>query len=543
MDIQELFTKINSFFSNLFKNQYFIYFLTILSFFLCLFWYLERMDNAYYTSDDILDYIIEPYQFLHGRIISETISVCLIKEIPDLLGININDFAIFTKGIFTGITVLFSSFLLTNTLGKNMPKNLYFPLTFVFISFFLYFLIIKNGDALLTVFAFFIAYIFPLPIFIFHWNKIANLYISEEKATKKDYIILLLTSLFLAQANEMMLITNILLFGFIAFETIVKWIKKEKGSYCWSFAPLFLMIIVGFLIHHLQGSKDMQTIYIQFDNSLLSFEKFWFYFQHCMTKLIENNIFFFTTIAFSSFIVFMIKNEIKAKKIFRIICYTIGSLFVFFIALYFLNDSCHYADSLRDNLPSWWFLYFSLLAQLEIILFLIALFLFQIILSKTEKKKFFNILMIFFVLLSFTFVKKNERYFKDNYYKKTNLVHLYKMDKIALHSLKTQPYIYVIAEKMDNYYTIEKDNETMPYDLKTQNYNNKVYFLTHDGQKKLPYLEYLEEVYGVKANKKIIFDTEKNLIKKFQKDGLTFSKSELEEPNFEELENIYKEEK
>ena len=44
----------------------------------------------------------------------------------------------------------------------------------------------------------------------------------------------------------------------------------------------------------------------------------------------------------------------------------------------------------------------------------------------------------------------------------------------------------------------------MPMDLKTKKYQNKIYYLTEDGQKRLPYIEYLEEVYGIVNRDKVL---------------------------------------
>lgn len=539
MDLKKIQGKLFSFFDKLFHNKYLILVLTIIAFCICLNWFLGKMEYAYYTCDDILDFIIDPYNFWHGRIISETIIVAIIKEIPNLLRININDFTFFSKGFFPGGILLLTSFLFVNALYKNIKKNLLYPFVFAFLFFLIYFILIRNGEPLLSILAFFIAYVFPIPILIFHWNKISNLYISEEKITKKDYFILFATCSFLSQANEMMMTVNILLLGFIAFETIVKGIKKEKNNYGWSLSIFLYSFLLSIFLHNLPGSREMQKLYNEFDFSLFSIENFKFYFINCIDKICCDNTIFLSSVVISILIIAFSKEQIKKWKILRIAGYTLTASILFFIALYFLNDSCHYADSIKDNIPSWWFLYFSLLAQWEIILMLIIIFLFKHILLLKKGKIFVSILASFICFFSGNLLKEKSHLLEYNLYSEQNLVNLYKMDKFALYTLETKKYIYIPAEYMHTYYTISKDNETMPLDIVTNNYKNKKYYLSNDKNKKLPYLTYLEEVYGVEADKKIIFDTEKNLIKKFKKDGLTFSKSELEEPDFEELEETY----
>ena len=533
--------KINSFFNILFNNKYFSIILTLITIIICTYWFSQKTRFAYYSFYDILDYILYPYSFSHGRILSELIAVFFIKELPLLLGININDFTFFSKGIIPTINQIAIALLLANTLFRTKKVNLLYPFAFIFCFFNSFFIIRYNHNIFFEVFAFFVAYIFPLPFFIVFWNKISTLYINKEMAIKKDYTFLFLITLFLMQANEMMLISNILILGFIVIEYLFKkFYKKEKSNYIWS-VPLFLYsICIGLFIHSTDGSRQTQAIYNHFDTELLSISNFLSYLKHFIIEIYGDNIIFLTTIALSLLIIFSEKNKTNAKKILNIVLYTITSFSLFFIGMYFAGDSCHYANAIEDNIPSWWFLYFSLQVQWEIILLLIIVFLFGVIISLKEKRLHFIILVILFFTAVFTVMKEKQYIFIEDFYLRKNLQNLYKMDKMALFAVKNKKYIVLPAEYMENYYTMEEGIEVMPIELKRKTYKtNKIYFYDEIEKKsKWPYLKYLEEVYDVKVKKGMIFMPEEMAIENFYKQKGSFTAEEIKNPEFEELEEI-----
>lgn len=537
MDLKQLGSNIISFINKLLKNKYCIILFSIFAIGFCIFWFYEKTQYNYYLDDEILDFIIGEQRFYHGRIISETLCVFLIKKIPDLLGININDFSFISKGILPTLTLTTISFLLSNILFNQKKKNILYPFCFFYLFFLIYFITITSSEQFCRNLAFFIAYIFPIIFFILFWTKIVTLYINEKKATKKDLALLILYTIFLTQANELMLFVCFFILLAICIEFFIQKYKfKNSCNYEWSFFSIIILIQVAILIHNLDGSLEMQSLYNQFNESLLSFENFLFYLKHCIIEIIGEHLIFLTIIILSLFVLSTTKKEPQIKKLTNIIFYTIGSLLLFFISLYFLGPSCHYANIFEDNIPSWWFLYCSLQVQWEYILLVIITLLFNLISSHQEKKEQLIILAILLIVITFNIFKNDTFHLNQKFYNINEQQKLYKLDKMALNAISRNENMVLPADYFPLFYTIQKDNDVMPYDIITGKYKNKIYFYNTDTKHKLPYIQYLEEVYDVNVKKGIIFTTEEKAINNYKEKGGRFKIKELREIDFTEME-------
>ena len=304
---------------NILKNKNFInasYYIVIIIAFLFL---LYKMRYAIVIYDDVIDLILYKFKFYHGRFLTEILAALFVNWIPSLLGINIQNFALISENIIKSLTIVFFTIVINKGFFIwKKSDTIYKPLLFIFSFLTLYFFIIGTaGSILLHTLQFFFGYILPLPFFIITWYKLSDYYINNKELTPTDTKILILLSLFIAQANELVCIILFIILSIIIIEKIIKeYIFKIKENNKWVIYSFISLILMSDITYTSAGFIEILNKYKTTEILSFSFQGLTQYLHIFLDKIVLGNILIIISIISAMYIILKNKeNNIQNKKV------------------------------------------------------------------------------------------------------------------------------------------------------------------------------------------------------------------------------------
>ena len=274
----------------------------------------------------------------------------------------------------------------------------------------LYFFIIGTaGSILLHTLQFFFGYILPLPFFIITWYKLSDYYINNKELTPTDTKILILLSLFIAQANELVCIILFIILSIIIIEKIIKeYIFKIKENNKWVIYSFISLILMSDITYTSAGFIEILNKYKTTEILSFSFQGLTQYLHIFLDKIVLGNILIIISIISAMYIILKNKeNNIQNKKVFLFLSYSFLSIFLFLFSLFFIGETCNYAYGNTENYRPYWLLYKPILFSSKILLYTFVIYLFGYMLNNYEHIKIKKIILIFFLIGNFLYLKNS----------------------------------------------------------------------------------------------------------------------------------------
>lgn len=525
---------------NIIRNKIFnnlVYLLPIIIAFIFL---MYKLRYAVVIYDDVLDLVINEFKFYHGRFLAEFIALVFVRGIPSLLNINIQDFAFISENILKSTILVF--FTMTVTSGffiwkkrENIYKACLFTLSFLAI--YIYLMHIANALLLHTL-QFFLGYILPLPLFIILWYKLASYYIENKILTSTDSKILILLALFIAQANELVCIVLFLILAIIGIEKLIKKYRyKIEENNKWVIFPFVALVLMSELVYSYPGFIEILNQYKSTEVFHFNFKSLFQYFYILFDKTIIENLLIVIPIIFAMIILLKgTENRTENKRLFLFLTYSFISFYLFFFFLFFIGKTCHYAMGNMENYEPYWLLYQPFLFSFKILLYTFGLYLFGYLLRNNENIQIKTVIFLFFIIGNFVYLKNAFPVIYKEIYSYDAKKTMYILDKFSVFYFKRGETPILPYEDLDKLFTIQENNAIMPYDLKTNSYQNKIYYNEYIGRFIWPYLIYIKKVYGINnIEKGMKFATSEEAINEYIKRGGIIAPDEFTKLDFSRI--------
>ena len=557
-----------------------IIFFNIVFLFLCSYFLFRVLENPVILFDDVWDYIVSDFNFYHGRIISELIGVCIIKFIPKLLNISLQDFAIVSENLvkiflYSLTPWFFTSFILKIKFTKNIFWGLIYLLFFAYIYALPY--SSSGGNLMFSTLMFFCCYILPIPFFVLLISKIYDVYVFDVDVTKNDIIWLAVLSVFVMQANEMVGCIAFVILFCIYLEHLIKnknIEKKDKKSFK-LFSVFLSMVVANIIIYSSSGFKMMFRDYYDASHVVFSLDAFVKYVQICIDKIIFENWYIMVPLLIGIVAIVCLKNKEKAN-IFKFFIYSFLGIIVLSFALYCMGPTCHYAIGNEKNYDPYWILYAPVAIVIQICF--LELVLLSVVYLFNKNNKILSIFIsIILVVGCVYFMLDYKHLINEKVYSAEQRRRQYLIDKMMVFYSKKNQIAVLPEDNLRSNYSITENNQMMPYEVFLGIDNNKIYgeYLEYRAAKpfhilkfpeiyyvnvfspKFPYVEtiqepeihfidnvsnfnlpifpYINETYDIKVTNYITFRPEKEAISIFRKNGGTLTEAELENLEFSEI--------
>lgn len=546
---------------------------------ICAYFLFCVLENPVILFDDVWDYIVSDFNFYHGRIISELIGISVIKLIPNILHINPQDFAIVSENLFKIVIFSLASWFVVNDILKiKIDKNCIWGPIYLLIFSFFYVLPYSSagGNLLFGTLMFFCCYILPIPFFVLLISKIYDVYIHDIDLTKKDSISLVLLSIFVMQANEMVgIITFILLFC-IYIEHIIKNKKSDKEQRKFKLFPQLLsMIVANIIVYSSTGFKMMFRDYYDSHHPVLSFNNFVHYAQICIDKIIFENWYIVIPLLIGLIVVVLKRNK-ETSCILKFSLYSLIGIIVLALCLYCMGPTCHYAVGNEKNYVPYWILYSPVATIIQVFLFELVLFLIVYLFNKNNR--LLSCIISLILVLGCLYHMIDYKWLIDyKIYADGQRRRQYLIDKMMVFYSKKDKIAILPKDDLAANYSITPDNQMMPYEVLLGTDNNKVYgesieysickpfyilrfpkiYYSNMFLSKFPYLEsqtkpqlyfinrsrnfnlpifpYIKELYKIEVTAFITFSTEEEAISLFLENGGILTEEELSELKFAKI--------
>ena len=168
-----------------------------------------KLRYAVVSWDDMLDILVCTYDFTHGRYFTELFNILIIKTIPEILNIPIQNFAFISEGLTKASLFTFVIYIIGKCFSKHDKSlNKYNILVYILSCFIILSFIIPTGDnTIFSTMQFFCGYIVPFIFFIPLWLRISDYYVEKKSPTKKDIVILCILAILTGTGN-----VNIIIF-------------------------------------------------------------------------------------------------------------------------------------------------------------------------------------------------------------------------------------------------------------------------------------------------------------------------------------------
>ncbi len=332
-----------------------------------------------------------------------------------------------------------------------------------------------------------------------------------------------------ATANEVVNIAFLILLNFLLIENLIlKYKFKIISDIRYIIYSLVPSIITSLFIYLCRGSHVLWDVYNITISKVLSGKSILEFLYVFSEKIIFDNLSLIFLFLSGLIILLLLKdNKEKNNKIARYLIYSFLGFIVFFIFLYLLGPTFAYQERADYYLyPRYWVLHPGLLFCFKTFLYTAILYIAGY-LSTMYKCKIVKIIFgcIFVLLMLFHIF---------NYHREFILLHtnpqvkrtMYIIDKISLFYVSRGETI-ILPKELPFYVIPDID----PYSLaaKEKNYS-KIYYRDHS-----KYLRYLETNYKVDTSKGLGFDKWEDAIKQYYRKGGSFTKKELEKPNFSQM--------
>lgn len=508
------------------KNKYFVSTanFAILLFFVVFLTFKLRF--AYVMNDDIVDLIVaDQPTFYHGRFFSELISFFTVKILPNILKINIQDFAIISEGLFKAVCFV----ILIHVIGKVFYNDKQYNIFICFLNILTFFTLFSmlfdlNFINCFSTLQFFNGYLSPLILFILLWLRLLNLYkINNIQSCNniefKSFVYIILLSVLTTMGNEEIGIVSFLIVLNIILKNILKR-EKLKTEFLIAFLSISITSFFVFTSKGLTCLWDWYNLKINLNVSFSNLANFTSIFYN---EIICKNYLLWFPIVFMFCTLYTKKHrDEETKQILTFNLFSYVSFFIFFFALFFLGETNVYQN---EEIYKYWITYPALLIGFKVFLYVSNLSLYSQIHSKYSRK--YKILFIFVLLISiliYNFNNFEKIYLSDYNAKRT----IYIADKYSVFYFRKKQTAILPKENIDCIMPIS--NNLMPVDLNTEAYKSKIYY-----KEKYSYLYYINYLYNVDVSYGMKFDFYKNAESSFFKNGGTLTEEELKNLKFSNI--------
>ncbi len=490
-----------------------------------------KLRYAIVVNDDITDILLGNVKFIHGRYFTELFSVFMVKTLPELLKIHVQNFAFVSEGLTKAGLFTFVIFIIGKCFsGQVKNLNKYNFLIYIF-SFFLLVSLLKGLNSIFDTMQFFCGYIVPFLFFIPLWLRISDYYIFKKSPTKKDIFILCIFALLTGTGNELVAAVTLVLLSLLLIENIILKIKdKNVKINGYIYYPLIICLIAVYIAYSAAGTQQLLEDWgIKAYFKLETIPIF--------LKMLINIVFLknlFLWIPSIICLVFIKYSKIENKnEIIKYAIYTYIGIVIFYLSLYFFGETYDY--TLDENYyiyPRFWILYKILLLDLRIVLYCILLYLTGIFITQEIGKREKNIFLIIMLIPPLLFIFNNYSNVKISDINKKQT--LYLTDKVAVFYFKQGKTAILPADNID--IILPTSNNLFPIDIKNNNYKDKIYY----GFKYPHYIQYVKKYYNIEEHANIfiqyikiyvysdyMFKEYKNVISKKIFDSLSFDERNI----------------
>ena len=147
--------------NNMISSKFKVIFISVFICFLFFFSMLFLYRYATIVNDDMSCIVASDNVFLQGRFLTEFIGNLFIRKIPQLLNINIQDFAIISLGVINSLVFISIPYLLSDLFYVFHKKTQYFNILITLSFFVVYSVLIQIGSVWeFDTYLFFIGYFF-----------------------------------------------------------------------------------------------------------------------------------------------------------------------------------------------------------------------------------------------------------------------------------------------------------------------------------------------------------------------------------------------
>lgn len=505
-------------------NKRIIFYLNCFILILLIAFFTYKFRFYYVMNDDICDLIANNIITYHGRFLTQIISIMIVKTIPLLFNINIQDFAIFSEVIFKGIFITTLSYIISKSFFIDKRENIFSPFL-ITISFFtiFFFLFSLNFMWIFDTLQFSMGYLFPMIFFLYLWYKIFYYYIKDVDYNNKDRVYLIISSIFVATGNIAISISTLFICLFLYID-----LKRKKQNFEYLndiFISIFSINIIAIITHGFASILDVHNIPIEFSYNMKDVSEFLFV---TFKKLIIDNILLCTVIAIGIIQLLLIKDKRKTLII-KFLIYTYLSFLIFFFSLYLLGETYRYEPLERDKIfPLYWSLYPGFLIEFKILLLSSFLLISgYLIKNKNPRIIIYNgIILLSGIILFYSFSVINN--FKEMFPINNDKQILYIVDKITIFYL-SKGETAIIPKELPFY--IIPDIRPIKLNITPQLYQ-KVYT-----REEASYLKYIEKNYKIDAEPGLTLTSFKNAMDLYRKDGGKLTNEEVNKLKFSRIKN------
>lgn len=493
---------------NIINNRFLSIFLNVSVCIILFLFLFFKFQYEVIANDDLMDLVLGKMYFHHGRIFSELFAKFMVYYLPNLLNVHIQNFAIFSSGIVKSLLFVILCALSSSLYFLN--KRSIFNSALIVITFFIFlaFLFQLKFMWIFNTFQYYFGYLLPIIYFILLWKLLINIYIQDKQIDKKTYFVLGLLSILNATGNE------ICFFAFLCL-LILLYIDISAPEQKKLFRFLLLLNLgIAFLLFITDSAQSILHNYgikpaINF--SLTEIKDFIYVYWH---KIFLENIFLWIISIFGLFFV----QDVKIKKF---VSFSILGFLLFFMTLYFLGQTFNYANyEPYWEFPRFWILQPGLLLALKVFLYSSSLY----IIGSISKQKVKLVLLAVLLLSSGVFIYKNFKPIQLTSYEIKRTVYI--LDKFFNFYINRNETIILPFENLDA--ILPAYNNHWPKDIETKTFEGKKYLA-----QKYPYYWYVKKTYKLPFTKNLmIFTTEEQAIKEFEKRGGKFEENELEKLDF-----------
>ena len=498
-------------------KKFFYVFLNIFVFLGMFIFLFLKLQNFYLANDDIVDITINSY-IDHGRFFVYIINKFIIKILPYLLNMHIQDLNVILAPIIFSLNFIGLVFVIANSFYNFKQKDLLFPFIFA-ISFFIifFFISILNFNECFKYYQFHMPYLFSIIFLILFINKLKQIY-ENNIYTKADIIKLTIFLVIAINGNEQISASITIGLLCLLINALVKKQNLKKIPYI-TF-PLVISIFILLIINLNPYANNYIFDHFLFRiHDFFSKQKILGFIYVFNKKIILDNIYLWIMYVVSTIILFVNKNK-KAK----INLYFLLGYLLFFLSMYFAGESYAYYQSPDYNLyPRYLILHTPLLFGFKVFLYYAILSQIGYICSIFTKTK---ILLWLIIILIFTYIQYNRDFLNVELVDGNGRQITYTADKIAVFYFKKGKTAILPREDIDA--IMPTSNNLMPKELEDEDYIGKVFT-------DYKYLEYIQKVYNVDSSKGMTFLPYEQAIQEFYNNGGVITEEELKELKFSKI--------
>ena len=511
-----MFCKIKEIFQ---KNPFsLVIFITLL---FCISFIVYNTRYAIVTNEDIPIFLIDNHFLYHARYPYIAFNAFMIKVLPDLLNINIQQFAFISEGITKAVLYTVMIYIIVQGYYKiqnsteitHSFKSILFKSMLILSTYVYCFSVLNKEDFFIysfTTLVWFNSYLFPLAFLYLFLFEIININDFKKEITSKKLFYLFLITALVCFGNEM-IILFVMLFLFIIEQFIYK-TDILKNKYFKIFIWLtFFSIFIGICVFFAFGSQAMYEYHKVFTGFLPNIHQAFIIFKASAKKLIIDNLLFLAIIVYYYVLNF------KKKKTDKTNLYFLFAHYLFFIVLIFVPWTCFYVE---NNPNKMWILNPPFQVAYCMSVYTVALYLMLSIWYDKNTKEIHKriVLSLFFagsilsiILYLCVYPIKTDEFFLN----KSSRRMIYIADKISLYNVKNNLPVNVC-------------------------YNKNVYNrLGLFSSEKNVYLRYLKNVYKLDNYDEILKNSncidDHQYIKNYYAQGQRFSRDEIKKLDFSTL--------